>query len=79
MGAKIIRWGEKSLFKKWWDFPDGSVGKTLPSNAGSAGLISDWGAKIPHPLESKKQSIKYNQCHNKCNKEFKKWSTSNNL
>ena len=32
------------------DFPDGPVVKTSPSNASGAGLISGWGAKIPHAL-----------------------------
>ena len=33
-----------------WDrnFPDGSVVKNLPSNAGEAGLIPGLGTKIPH-------------------------------
>ena len=32
-----------------WDFPGNHpVVKILPSNAGSAGLISGQGAKIPH-------------------------------
>ena len=30
------------------DFPGGPVVKTLPSNAGGAGSIPSWGAKIPH-------------------------------
>ena len=50
--------------------------KTLPSNAGGVGLISGWGAKIPHALGPKNQSIKQKQY---CNKFNKKWSTSKNL
>ena len=30
------------------DFPDGSVVKNLPSNAGDEGLIPDQGTKSPH-------------------------------
>ena len=32
----------------FWDFPGGPVVKTLPSNAGGAGLIPGRGAEIPH-------------------------------
>ena len=73
MGAKITQWGKKSLFKKRWDFPDGSVVKTLPSNAGSAGSIPGWGAKIPHALRPKNQNIKQKQYCNKFNKGFKNY------
>ena len=31
-----------------WDFPDGPVVKSLPSNGGNAGSIPVWGNKIPH-------------------------------
>ena len=34
------------------DIPDGSVVKTLPSNAEGASLIPGWGAKIPHAESS---------------------------
>ena len=37
------------------DFPGGPVVKTSPSNAGSAGSIPGWGAKIPHALQPKNQ------------------------
>ena len=30
------------------DFPGNTVVKTSPSNAGGAGSIPGWGAKIPH-------------------------------
>ena len=33
------------------DFPGGPVVKNLPSNAGNAGSIPGWGAKIPHAAE----------------------------
>ena len=42
----------------FWDFPGGPVVKTSPSNAGDVGSISDWGAKIPHASQPKKQNIK---------------------
>ena len=60
-----------------WDFPGGPVVKILPSNAGSAGSIPGWGAKIPHAPWPKNQNIKQKQCCNKFKKYFKKWSTSN--
>ena len=40
------------------DFPEGTVVKTLPSNAGSTGLISGRGAKILHALGPKKTKHK---------------------
>ena len=49
-------------------FPGGSVVKTAPSNAGSAGSIPGQGAKIPHGLRPKNQQQQY--C-NKVNKNFK--------
>ena len=36
-------------------FPGGSVVKTSSSNAGGAGLIPGWGAKIPHTSWQKKK------------------------
>ena len=36
------------------DFPGGPVVKTSPFNAGGAGLISSWGAMIPHASWPKK-------------------------
>ena len=53
-----------------WDFPGGPVVKTLPFNAGGAGSIPDWGAKIPHALRPKNQNIKQKQYCNKFNKDF---------
>ena len=53
------------------DFPGGPVVKTLPSNAGGAGLIPGWGAKIPHTSRPKNQKIKQKQYCNKFNKDFK--------
>ena len=55
-----------------WDFANGPVVKTLPSNSGGAGSILDWGAKIPHASwPKKKESIKQKQFCKKFNKVFK--------
>ena len=54
-----------------WDFPGGPVVKTSPSNAGGAGLIPGWGAKIPHASQPENQNIKQKQYCNKFNKDFK--------
>ena len=40
------------------DFPGGPVVRTLPSNAGVAGLIPGWGTKIPHALWPKRKRKK---------------------
>ena len=53
------------------DFPGGPVVKTSPSNAGVAGSIPGWGAKIPHASGPKNQNIKQKQYCNKFNKGFK--------
>ena len=53
------------------DFPGSPVVKTMPSNAGGAGSIPGWGAKIPHASWPKNQNIKQNQHCNKFNKNFK--------
>ena len=47
--------------------------KTLPSKAGSVGLIPGPGAKIPHAsqLKKKKKKKKQKQYCNKSNKEFR--------
>ena len=45
--------------------------KTLPPNAGGAGLIPGQGAKIPHALQPKNQNRKQKQYCNKFNKDFK--------
>ena len=39
--------GETEMTGVGRDFPGGPVAGTLPSNAGGAGSIPDWGAKIP--------------------------------
>ena len=41
-----------------WEFLGGPVVKTLPSNAGIAGLTPGQGARIPHASLPKSQSIK---------------------
>ena len=40
------------------DVPGGSVVRTSLPNAGSAGLIPDWEAKIPQALRPKTQNTK---------------------
>ena len=37
-----------ALYSQIRDFSGGPVVKTLPSNAGGAGLMPSWGASIPH-------------------------------
>ena len=54
------------------EFPGGSVVKTLPSTAGSAGSNPGQEAKIPHASLSKNQHMKQKQYCNKFNKDFKK-------
>jgi len=54
------------------DFPGGPIVKTSPSSAGGLGLISGWGAEIPHALWLKNQNMKRKQCCNKFNKDLKK-------
>ena len=44
--------------------------KTLPSNAGGAGSIPGWGAKISHASWPKNQNIKQKQHCNKLSKDF---------
>ena len=51
------------------DFPGGQVVKTFLSNEGSADLIFDWGAKIPHASQPKIQNMKTID-YNKFNKDF---------
>ena len=53
------------------DFAGGPVVKTLPSNAGGAGSIPGWGAKIPQASRPKKQNKKQKQDCSKFNKDFK--------
>ena len=53
------------------DFPGSPVVKISPSNAGGAGSIPGWGAKIPHASGPKNQNIKQKQYCNEFNKDFK--------
>ena len=46
--------------------------KTLPSNAGDAGSVPGWGAKIPYALRPKNQNVEQKQYCNKFNKYLKK-------
>ena len=55
--------------------PGNPVVKTSPSNAEGRRSISGLGAKIPRASQPKNQNIKQKQCHNKFNKDFRKWST----
>ena len=61
------------------DFPAGPVGKTSPSNAGGAGSIPGWGAKIPHASRPKYQNVKQKQYCNKFNRDFKNGPHQKNL
>ena len=54
------------------DFHAGPGIKTLPSSAGDSGAIPAQGAKIPHALWPKSQSIKQKQYKNKVRPQ--KWS-----
>ena len=58
------------------NFPGGPAVNIPLSNAGGAGLICDWGAKIPHALWSKNQNIKQKQYCNISDKDFKNDPTS---
>ena len=44
----MVQWLRFHTKKQNRDFPGGPVVKTLPSNVEGAGLIPDWGTKIPH-------------------------------
>ena len=44
--------------KRGQDFPGGGVVRTLPFNAGGAGLIPDWRSKIPHASQQKTKNKK---------------------
>ena len=57
-------------FKDLWDFPGGLVVRTSPSDAGAAGSIPHWEAKIPHTLKPKNQNMKQKQHYAKFNKDF---------
>ena len=63
---------QTSKIINFWDFPGSPVVKTSPSNAGVAGLIPGWGAKIPHASRPKHQNVKQKQYCNKFNTDFKK-------
>ena len=60
-------------YKERRDFPGGPVARTVPSNAGGAGLIPRWGAQISHAScripPPKKQQKSY--C-NKLSKDLKR-------
>lgn len=45
--------------KRERDFPDSPVVQTLPFNAGGAGSIPSWEAKIPHASRLRNQNIKW--------------------
>ena len=66
----------KSIFR---DFPGSPVVKTSPSNAGGAGSIPGWGAKISHASRPKDKTIKQKQYCNKFNKDFKNGPHQKNL
>ena len=44
--------------------------KISPSNIVGVGLISGWGAKIPHALRLENQNMKQKQYCSKFNKDF---------
>ena len=46
----------EEIKKRWRDFPDGPVVKTLPSNIESMGSIPGQGAKISHSSQPKKKT-----------------------
>ena len=63
--------------KRGQDFPGGGMVRTLPFNAGGAGLIPDWRSKIPHASQQKTKNKKnpnkkQKQYCNKFNKDFRK-------
>ena len=70
---RLLVWKQRDLLKisKYWHFPGGVLVKTLPSNAGGAGLIPCWETKIPHACGPKKQNIKEKQNCNKFHKDLK--------
>ena len=53
--------------------------ETSPSNAGGAGSIPGWGAKIPRASRPKNENIKQKQYCNKFNKDFKNGLHQKNL
>ena len=44
-----------------WDFPDGPVVKTLPSNTESMGSNPGQGTKIPYAWKPRNQNVKQRQ------------------
>ena len=52
-------------------FPSGPLVRTSRSNAGGAGSIPGWGAKIPQALWSQNQNVTQKQYCNKFNTDFK--------
>ena len=84
----MAQWTElfqEKVFKRQTsgDIPGGLAIKTLPPNAGGAGSIPDWVAKIPHALRPKnpkalKKKKKKKQSFNRFNKSLEKWSMSKN-
>ena len=73
----IIHWVKKKI--RFRDFPVDPVVKTLPSNAGVAGLIPGQGAKILFSLRPKNQNIKQKQYCNIFNKDIKEGPHFKNL
>ena len=53
---KVVTYWQKTIQGR--DFTGGPVIKTLPSNAGGAGSVAGWGAKIPRASWPKSQNIK---------------------
>ena len=70
---------DKTIIQKRGDFPGSPVVNTLPSNAGGAGSIPAWGAKIPHASGPKIQNIKQKQYCKIFNKDFKNGPLKKNL
>ena len=70
---------DKTIIQKRGDFPGSPVVNTLPSNAGGAGSIPGWGAKIPHASGPKIQNIKQKQYCKIFNKDFKNGPLKKNL
>ena len=62
-----------------WDFPEGPVVKSSPSNAGGASSIPGRGAKIPHASRPKNQNIKQRQYCNKFSEDLKNGPHQKNL
>ena len=74
MGGRRPKWAKKqfTFILSCWDFPVGSVVKTLPSKAGDAGLIPGRGTKIPQASTIKKPEHKQQKQYcNKFNQDFK--------